>query len=672
MLIYSIDANAFFKEHDSLLTSFNNHGSDTTGVHILNNIAFKAYSVNPEELKRYAQKAHNLADSLDFTEGIILSKLNLGLYYFIINDYKEAHRHYRSALELVNKIENSLLKSKVHVRIGVVYQNNNEENKALKEYQKALMSAKEINNKKQIAVVFGNLGNLYEQQGEYQKAITAYNNAVNINQGDNQIGFNSVLYSNIGLVYHSLKEYDLAIDNFLRSIELDSIRNHQYGLSNNFGNIGRTYRITSQYIKAFESYNRAISIDTVINNKSGLIFDYLGLCNLYYDLSHDSIRHNFDSTSQELFSESKIELLQISLRYGKKAEQIINETETKNSALFFVLKNIYKSLGNDSLALFFTDKFWELENELNSLEKSKEFARLESESLALINENKIQKLESSQEQERIILLAALVVLALTIVLTIGTFFRLKNRRKINDELRFLNNSLKEANDSREKFISIIAHDLINPISGVSSALKIYKREKDSFDELETEDYLAALIASSENAKNLLMNLLEWGQLQTGQTKFNPVSTDVNGLILSNIELFKPNARQKKLSLNYSQDNPLIIDCDHYMINSVLSNLIANAIKFSHENSAITISSELMNNHITVSVSDQGIGMTEESLSKIFKISEHNIMPGTKNEKGTGLGLILCKEFVDAHNGEINVQSTLNIGTTFTIKLPIKQ
>lgn len=672
VLLTSISTHAFFKGYDSLITEFKNHSNDTHGVHILNEIAFQGYTIAPEELKTFSIKALDLSNNLGFHQGIVKSKLNLGLYYFIINDFSRALEHYESVLQLANVLEDQLLVSQVHVHIGIVHENNNRENDALKEFYKALEAAESINNDKQIAIVNGNLGNLYEERGDYKKAIKSYQIALNLYPNVDEAGFKSTIFGNLGLVYHSLGYYDKALDNFLKSIKLDSLNNNKYGLSNNFGNIGRTYRITSQFNKSFSSYNKAISIDSTTNNKLGLVYDYIGLCHLFLDLANDTIYPLLDSLTKDQFKGEKSELLYQSLWYGKKAEKLMEGKKNQNPGLYFALKEVYKGMGLDSLALYYTDKYWQTENELNSIEKTKEFANLESERLSLINENKIQKLKSNQEQQRIILIGALLFLALSIAFVIVTFLRLKTKRKANTQLLFLNKSLNESNNSREKFISVIAHDLINPISGLSSALKIYKREKNTLSKHEDQDYINGLINAAESANNLLINLLEWGRVQSGLIKFNPISTDVNGLILSNIELIKQSAKLKKITINYQQTEALIIECDQYMINSVLSNLITNAIKFSNENSTIIIASELFEKFLTISITDHGTGMSTKAISNLFKISEHNTLPGTKNEKGTGLGLILCKEFIDAHNGEILVESELNSGTTFTIKLPSKQ
>lgn len=233
------------------------------------------------------------------------------------------------------------------------------------------------------------------------------------------------------------------------------------------------------------------------------------------------------------------------------------------------------------------------------------------------------------------------------------------------------NDLKEVNATRDKFFSIIAHDLKNPISafmGVSNFL--VKRFQDlSKDEI--KDFIDEVNSSAKQLYELLENLLLWSKSQRGLINYHPMELNLKSLILHNVELLKMNADNKKILLNYSIGDNVKIFADPNMINTIIRNLTTNAIKFTYENGKVEIKSEIKDSFVVISVKDTGVGIDDENLGKLFKLENSVSTLGTEHETGTGLGLILCKEFVEQHGGKIWVESRLNEGSTFFFTIPIK-
>jgi len=228
--------------------------------------------------------------------------------------------------------------------------------------------------------------------------------------------------------------------------------------------------------------------------------------------------------------------------------------------------------------------------------------------------------------------------------------------------------LRDLNAQKDKFFSIIAHDLKSPFNAIIGFSDLLMDQINEKDYEGIYEYAKIIGQSSHRAMDLLMNLLEWSHSQTGRMLFNPISFDLVGLIKENIGLFENIASQKAISIKkvLPQESPVF--ADKPMISTVLRNLTSNAIKFTKEGGAINILVEKNSKEIIFSVSDNGIGIEPKRLEKLFRIGESDSTPGTNNEKGTGLGLILCKEFVENHGGKIWAESEEGKGSTFYFTL----
>jgi len=228
--------------------------------------------------------------------------------------------------------------------------------------------------------------------------------------------------------------------------------------------------------------------------------------------------------------------------------------------------------------------------------------------------------------------------------------------------------LRDLNAQKDKFFSIIAHDLKSPFNAIIGFSDLLMDQINEKDYEGIYEYAKIIGQSSHRAMDLLMNLLEWSHSQTGRMLFNPISFDLVGLIKENIGLFENIASQKAISIKkvLPQESPVF--ADKPMISTVLRNLTSNAIKFTKEGGEINILVEKNSKEIIFSVSDNGIGIEPKRLEKLFRIGESDSTPGTNNEKGTGLGLILCKEFVENHGGKIWAESEEGKGSTFYFTL----
>ncbi len=251
----------------------------------------------------------------------------------------------------------------------------------------------------------------------------------------------------------------------------------------------------------------------------------------------------------------------------------------------------------------------------------------------------------------------------------GFIFDITERKRAEKALKTSEARLHELNATKDKFFSIIAHDLKSPFNTILGFSSILSEQVKAKDYAGIEEYAEIIHHSSQRAMDLLTNLLEWSRSQTGRMTFNPEYVDMVTLISETADLLNDSARQKSISFTLSLPPKLYGIADRDMIKSVLRNLFSNAIKFTHSGGSIVISAEQKRNELMVVVKDNGLGIEKNNLEKLFMIGENLSTSGTQNEKGTGLGLLLSKEFIDKHGGKIWVESEPGKGSIFYFTIP---
>jgi PAS domain S-box-containing protein len=250
----------------------------------------------------------------------------------------------------------------------------------------------------------------------------------------------------------------------------------------------------------------------------------------------------------------------------------------------------------------------------------------------------------------------------------GNIMDITGRKEAEKELTDLNNKLKELIATRDILFSIIAHDLKSPFNSILGFTRILLDGLHDYD-LEKTEYLLGLINSvSKQTYNLLENLLTWARAQTGKVDFDPEKLSIKPVILDTIEFFEPIGKVKNISLSYFQSDELVVFADRNMLQTILRNLISNAIKYTNPGGKVYIYVIETPDHAEITVQDTGIGMGKKTRESLFKIESGYSRPGTENEKGSGLGLLLCKEFAEKHGSSIKIESKPGKGSRFTFTL----
>lgn len=229
--------------------------------------------------------------------------------------------------------------------------------------------------------------------------------------------------------------------------------------------------------------------------------------------------------------------------------------------------------------------------------------------------------------------------------------------------------MRKINHSKDKFFSIIAHDLRNPFHALKGYTELLKRDYHNFSKEDIEQILEDLDESTNQSFNLLQNLLYWTRSQTDRVQIFKSTFDLSPLVEEVIKLAQPNAQKKKQKMVYSIESDCLLEADRDMIATIIRNLVFNAIKFSEEGKRIQINASTNEGKVVFAVIDKGIGISEEKQKHLFSLEENISTNGTLGETGSGLGLILCKEFAEKNGGTIEVQSEPGKGSVFTVCLP---
>jgi len=274
-------------------------------------------------------------------------------------------------------------------------------------------------------------------------------------------------------------------------------------------------------------------------------------------------------------------------------------------------------------------------------------------------------------------------LEMTVKEALKSFYSKREIKEKNIELAELNvglekkveertTQLRELNATKDKFFSIIAHDLKNPFNALMGFSTLLLDDYDAFDDDERKDLIQTMSDASENAYKLLENLLEWSRSQTGSIKWHPDTIRLDEIAALTIDLLKNQAMNKDISIKGVVPANTTAYADGNMITTVIRNLMSNALKYTPKGGEVKLYANQQKDQVEITIEDNGVGIRKEDLDKLFRIDVNFSTNGTNNEMGTGLGLILCREFIDKNNGKIWVESEEGKGSKFKFTLPLKK
>ncbi|MFA8433627.1 MAG: tetratricopeptide repeat protein [Marinifilaceae bacterium] len=572
----------------------------------------------------------------------------------------------KEALQFAQQDKDSIEIANSFNHIGTAYSNLGIYNKSIEFYLKSLTLFEKLGNQQKVADLYCNLGLTYMDLEDYPKSLDYLKKSLAIGQPLNNLDFLASINQNFGAIYQEMGESDKAFTYHERALELYLQLNDSIGIAQMYNNFGNFAHEQNQLEKAIEYFNKSLLIKTKLGDLHSI------------GLSHSNMAIMF--VSEERYDEA--------YKHIKELHKIATKTNSlilKNSA-FFLLTTYYEEKNNIPKAYDYLNEYLITLDSLYKLQKTAVIANLEDrykieaqdkEIELLKKDNQIQILESKKHKFQ--RNATLVLSLLITLLSIGIFAAYSMIRKRNRRLAVKNKKLKESeqiqkelNGTKDKLFSIIAHDLINPFNAILGFSTFLHKNYFRMEEKDRIHSAQNIHEASQQAFNLLNNLLQWARSQTNKLSYRPSALNLFSIVKQNVLLHESNAREKSIDIQIAVDENSIVYSDEHLLSTVIRNLLSNAIKFTNPNGRITLRSEKKDGMMEVSVSDNGVGIDKTNLEQLFKMEQNNSQPGTLKEPGTGLGLVLCKEFVEKNRGKIWVESELGKGSSFIFTVPLSK
>lgn len=694
-------------ETDSLLNKLRTHTlNDTTKVKLLNKIAYAYISNRPDSTLIYGQLASRLADSLSYKNGQRVSYQIVALYhYHQFNNY-EAIYMYKKAIAASKEIGNRKAEAGCNNNLGMVYQNIDKHVLSLEYFGESLKIYEELDDIQGISNCMSNIGLAYMRLGSYTLALEYFHNAlVNLDPLNLPI-YEANCKHNIGLVHFYLKDYKKALEYLELALKIKEETANKLQIAGCVNDIGLVYKETKNYEEALKRFEEALSIFEEADNKLR-IADALTNIGLILRLQKNFIKSiEYNYRAMGLFTEVgnmsgiaeiyfQIACIKLEKKdYTKALENAIKSLkiveehgllETQKN-LHELLSDIYFAQGNHKKAYHYQIKHKELNDSIFSKINLSQVAGLEAqykfekEKLIYETEHKKRDLIRAEETKRekilrnVLIIGIFLMIIFSIVITISLIFNRKANVKLEEQKRTIekdNLTLKELSSTKNKFFSIIAHDLRGPLGSLQNLGEYLWRTHDRTNPKDQKEFLRLIAKEAKSTFNLLDNLLNWANSNSETFMLNTTEFSIQKLVKENIELYANIADSKQITINTFVEAGLKVSADYNMINTVIRNLLANALKFTRQNGKIEISAkETSGEKVQICIADNGIGIKSKIRENLFSINSPHITAGTNQETGSGLGLKLCKEFVEKNKGTISVESTPGEGSVFCIELPV--
>ncbi len=626
------------RELDSLEKELKVSHHDTIIIQLNNKLCWENRLINFTKAMDYGEKALKVGRKINYQKGILKSLSFLGVTCINAGNHPLALQYFLEALDLAQSTHNFVEVAYTYNNLGKLYYNERNPKLYKKYFANALEAAKKTTDKDVLAYSLRNLAFGYEYEKDYKTALKYRLEALNVRDTSQHQAYLISALSLIGSCYSELGDFTNAFLYFNRALKIAAEKSTILDRADVLNAKGEAFRKMKKYdsalICATESYKIATQKNAWewIKLSSGILY------NIYYDkkdfskaLTYHVIRSTYEDS---IINEGRmVKIKQLNLKHdfeqrekekalAEEKEDILQEETLKRSQLLtmFILSMLFAAIA----IIYLINKSRKQQKRANEILTEKN-DKIETQKVSLEE----QTIRLSKQSEQLI----------------------------------------ELNSIKNKLFSIISHDLRSPFAALSGALPLL--ESGDFTPEETSIILADIRRMTDNASDMLDNLLQWAKSQMNTIRILPTKLQLSELVTQNIELYDAIAKQKYIKLtNEILPNQLAFaDNNHVLL--VLRNLIGNSLKFTNEGGSISISAKQEGKMIVISVKDTGIGMSEEVKTKLFSSEEVFTTQGTAGERGTGLGLMLCKEFVEKNNGKIWVETQQGIGTVFKFSLVIE-
>jgi len=582
---------------------------------------------------------------------------------FFAREFTKAIRLYEKALPLFREIKDTTMMTTCYSYIGISNFNMSKSKEAIESYLEGLKLSK--NDPDYSAELLANIGLVHNEMDNLDQAIIYIRKALNINQSIHDTGSMAIDYDYLGASYARMKMPDSAVANYHKALYL-------------FKKIGKEDRYAvslTNIATIFPHYPDSLNKAIRYFNMAWLKFQELGWLHYEADIEYGIANVLSKQGKQDEASAAYNRGLQLAFKYKrelllkKQIYQGLSEAYQKKGDYMHALDNqLLYSQYNDSINE--KQKF----DKIALLEKQYETEKKEHEFNTLQTKQQIMNVQLRKNKQLKFLGFITALLLLLVIFFISKKYL--DKIKINELLEEKNkqiaqseNELRLLNAAKNKFFSIIAHDLKNPIHTVMGYSYLLSNDYERFNDQERRKFAVDIHKSTNSIFRLLENLLEWSKSQTGNLKYTPVEIEFVRILENAINVLGPLAERKKIQMTSNCCHEVKVFSDPLMIETVLRNLISNAIKFTPEEGCIEIAAEQMDDKVKIKVRDTGVGLSNEDMKNLFHIDSKVKRRGTNDEDGSGLGLILCKEFITINQGNLWVESTPGTGSTFNFTIP---
>lgn len=588
----------------------------------------------------------------------------------------------KEALKIYKNLKDKSGEAKANNYLGITYTNIGAIEVAFEYHSAALIAAEEASNKTQIAYSYNNIGEIYRTKNNVVKATEKIQQAIQIFESIEDSQGLAYCYVNLGRLYAAQDDLNRALEFFDRAKEISLL----LGLEDMHGRIllaiARIAQRGGDFSKAEKTYFDLEKLYRKTDYQKGIAEVWRGLSEVEYNNRKlqealDYSLKSLDLNKQILYAEGEINNLNqiakiylalnninageryLSLALNK--SNVINSL-TLSAATYKTYYQLYKQIGRLDSALYYHEKYYETKDSIVTKEEMIKLGELES----LIKIEKAEReivllqndLENQTRQRNYLIVIAALFLMIAIILT----FRYFEKKRVSEELNNIN-------IVKDKFFRIIAHDLREPFSATFTALGLLKEQYNELNESEQKEAIEMIGGLIKRDFDLLENLLMWAKNQRQEISFRPIKLTLKPVITTILQLIETNLTNKNIAVKINCPVELSVYADDQMLNTILRNLIFNSVKFTNIGGKIEISAENGDAESVIKISDNGIGMDKDAIKDLFALEKKSISKGTAGESGSGLGMIIVKEFVDAHKGKIQVESEPGEGTTITITLP---
>jgi signal transduction histidine kinase/Tfp pilus assembly protein PilF len=616
-----------------------------------------------EQSGHFFKEALTIAQQKQFSDLEAIALNYIGKYYHTTGNFEESVLYYKHAIGIYKSRGNMLQSASVLLSLGKTYNNDGDLYMALRCYLDAYDACEKTNDYINLADVCNHLGTIYLALGqpdrsmEYHRKALAYRVSLNTPEGM----ANS--FNNIGKVFLVYNNPDSARFYFLKALRNCEQISYTKGKVKALTNLGKAYNLQLGYSKAKEYLLQSLGIALKAGYDAGIAESSLELGNTFLGLNQpDSARLSYE----------------LCLKKAKSA----NLTELNHDGNWGLYKCCLANKDYEKSLQFYTlfaqaeKKLIQAENNhtLSELRITFESEKKEKDNEVLRKDNELKKMTILRKDA--LMWMILIALAFTAVFTSLLYSRFESKRKANKRLEQLNNQvtkqnreleklnkeLENANREKDKIFSIITHELRNPLYWFQNLTEMLSLRYTKMPPEKVQKTLGALDESAKNAFHLMDNLLHWSRSRLN--RITPVITDhsLEKLIHESSRMYETILRQKNIQLIIDLPIDSFIKADGDLFMCVVRNLVSNAIKYTPEHGIIKINSTLNKQNYIISVSDSGIGIDHKLKKSIFHSDKESSSTGLMNEKGSGFGLKLCKEFVEMNKGKIWVEDN-NIGRT---------